>query len=96
MKGESGREIEGAAKGQLGHRDPRLVEGLRPGRIAADQHPLHLAGALQRRRQAHKKGFRPTVTRPGHRLQQPAGHQRSGLAISASKRAATASQLSPR
>ncbi len=90
-KRKAGRQIERAAKAQLGDRDPGLAQASRPGGVAADQDLLRFAGALQRRRQAHEKGFGAAVTGPSDRLQQAAGH-----VISASNWAATASQLNPR
>ena len=90
-KREPGAEVERAAEPQLGQRHPGVAQTLRACAIAADQHPLRLAGALQRRRQPHEKRFGPAVARPGDRLQQPASHR-----IKASKCPATASQLNPR
>ncbi len=95
-EGEPGGQVERTAKGEFGHRHPGGPQTARPGRIASDQHALQLAGALQRDREPQEKCLRTSVPPPRHRLKQPSGHQIHSRGISASKRPATVSQLSPR
>ena len=86
-----GGDVERPAKTQLADSDASGAQLPRAVGIAPDQHSLGFADTLQRGCETHKKGLRPSVTRPRHCLQQSPAHP-----ISASKRAATMFQLSPR
>src|SRR5439155_21811939 len=89
-EGEAGTQVEEAPESEFADPDTGSAQGLRAVGISPDQHPLRLAGALQRRREPGEKTLRTAVRRTGDRLQHPAGHF-----ISASNSPATASQLHP-